>query len=111
MVNPLRPLEPPVAEQLRVVGRNDGAREGHTAAGATRLLAAAVGEVAGVTHGGLGAPIRIIKTLILCLAGDSVILDAGVLANALGVLVGFEIFRIQFKANVTIVFAIIESAG
>ena len=32
VVDPLRPLEPPVAEQLRVVGRDDHRRERHAAA-------------------------------------------------------------------------------
>src|SRR5579884_2141555 len=111
MVKPLRPLKPPVAEQFGVIGRDDGARKRHSAAGAARLIAAALGEILGMTQHRLRSPIRIIKLLMIGFAGDAVILDAGVLANAGGILIRLEILLIQIIADVAVIFAIIVIGG
>src|SRR5262249_51917827 len=79
----------------------------HTAAGAPRLLAATVGEVMGVADGGFGSPVRVVKGLVLGFAGDAMVLDTGVLADAFGVAERFEVIRIEIVAYVAVVFTII----
>ena len=82
-VDPVRPLEPPVAEQLGVVGGHDQRRPAvHGAGQPFDLLLAVEHEVAGVLGRLVQGRLRVVGLLVVGAAGDLVILDAEQAADA-----------------------------
>ena len=111
-VDPVGPLEPPVAEQLGVVGGDDERRAIHGAAQPFDLLLAVEHEVAGVLGRLFQGGLRLIGLPCARLAaGDLVILDAQVAADADLVQVRPEILVIQIEADVAVELAILVIAG
>ena len=65
-VDPVRPLEPPVAEQLGVVGGDDQRRPAvHRAGQPFDLLLAVEHEVAGVLGGLVEGRLRVVRLLVV----------------------------------------------
>ena len=106
VVNPLRPFEPPVAEQLGVIGGNDHRRARHPVAGPDGQVPAAIGEVAGMALGRFPGRVGIVQVLVLRRPGDAVILDARLGADALGILERLQVRLVEIEADVPVVFAV-----
>ena len=110
-VDPVRPLEPPVAEQLGVVGRDDQRRPVHRAGQPFDLLFAVEHEVAGVLGGLVQRGLGVVGLLVVGAAGDLVILDAEQAADAGLVQVRLEILVIEVEADVAVEIAVVVVAG
>ena len=110
-VEPFRPLEPPVTEQLGVVRRDGDRRPVHHRGEPLRLLLAVEHEVAGMARGTLHGGRPVVDLLVIRLAGDPVILDARVDALAVHMDVWADVIIIQVPADIAVVIAIGRVAG
>src|SRR5205085_6601758 len=112
VVQKLRSLEPPVAEQLGVVGRDDQRLAAQHAAQVSRLRLPVQDEMAGVRSGLAGRPLRHVRLLCaeVYLAGDAEILDAEVAAYAVTVQVRLDVIVITIKAEVAVELAVVHVA-
>src|SRR3989441_8802003 len=106
-----RSLEPPVSEELGIIRGHHDRRAVHDRGEPFHLALAVEHEVAGVIRGPLQRPGAVIHLLLVGLAGDPEVLDAGVDPLAVHVDVGPDIVVVQVPTNVTVVVAIGRIAG
>ena len=111
-VDPVRSLEPPVAEQFGIVGSDDQRRPAvHRAGEPFDLLFAIEHEVAGVFGRFFQGRGRIVRLLVIGAAGDLVILDAEMAADAGLVQVRPQIVEIEIEADIAVEITIVVVSG
>ena len=95
-----------MAEKLGVIGGEDERRAIHVAGQPFDLFFAVEHEVAGVLGGFFQGGLRVVRLLVIAAAGDLVVLDAGVGADAGLVQVRLDVVVIEIEADVAVKFPI-----
>ena len=112
VIDPVGSLEPPVAKQLGVVGGDNQRRPTvHGAGQPFDLFLAVEHEVAGVLGCFSWAACVVVDFFLLGSAGDFVILDAKMAADAGFVQVRLEVFEVQVETDVAVKLAVVVIAG
>src|SRR5439155_14532893 len=110
VVEELRSLIPPMAEQFRIVGREDERRAIHDSSQVLHLADSFLQEMASVIGGDLERGLAVVNAL-LSGTGDGVIFDAGKGSLALDWHVGLDVIVIEIESDIAVEVAIARIAG
>ena len=110
VIQELRPLIPPVAEQLGVVGRHQDGRAVEDFRQAPELRHAGVEEMARVLVGGPQGGRAVIHLLVGRAAGDAIVLEAGEAALAGRGQVRLHVIQVEVEADVAVEVAVARVA-
>src|SRR5579883_307341 len=105
-----RPLEPPVAVELRVVRRDDDGGHRHARGERARLSRPTAHEVLSVLPRAFGGDARLIGLLVGARAGDAKVLEAGHQARSVAGDLAHELGLRQVEADVPVEVAIVRVA-